>query len=582
MNFKRRLTVLVLVLALVGTSAPAAFAAEDPVTYAACDMLVNVTTGESYYTKNVDVPRSPASLTKLMTIYMVYEAMERGALTKNTQVRISSHAYAVATDSTASNVPLVKGGYYTVDELMDAALICSACGAACALGEQIAGTESAFAAKMTARARALGWSMTFTDSTGLDDNNRATARSLAALAAALLTRYPDVLNYSSCGSCRFRGVTYKSTNLLLPGYAFAYSGADGLKTGTTSKAGACVAATAVRGGNRLLAVVLGGNGDSVRFGDAVRMLDSGFARAITLDQSSQRFTVNGNAVSLRAYAYGGTNYVSPRDLSAALAGMANAFSVGWDGGTKTVALTTDGTACAASAGLSSGVAATKSAALLTINGEAVTAGGLAVNGTNYFSLRSIAPALGLEVGYDSATDTVLLTTLPPVTATVQSVTLDGKPAALEVCYIGDTGYYKLRDVAMLLSGTDKRFEVVWNRAANSIELLPNTAYTPVGGEMSTAAAGKLRFSKKTGSAVLLYGEPIGVEAYCIGENNYFKLRDLGDALGFRVEWDKTSGTVVLTTTDSPANALSDPGTTAGAEETEKETDAAQTAAPISF
>lgn len=110
---------------------------------------------------------------------------------------------------------------------------------------------------------------------------------------------------------------------------------------------------------------------------------------------------------------------------------------------------------------------------------------------------------------------------------------------------------------MLLSGTDKRFEVVWNRAANSIELLPDAAYTPVGGEMSTAASGKLRFAKKTDSAVRLYGELIGAEAYCMGENNYFKLRDLGEALGFRVEWDQTGGAVALTTTDGLANAPSE-------------------------
>jgi len=547
MNLKRRLTAGLLALALVCTLSPAAFA--DPATYAACDLLANVTTGETYYAKNIDVARDPASITKLMTVYMVYEAMARGELTKGSKVSISAHTNSIASDATASNVPLSTGQTYTVDELLGATLIASACGAACALGEKLGGTESKFAALMTNRAKQLGWAMSFSDASGLDGKNRMTARAIMALSTELLTKYPDVLNYTARSSVYFRGKSYRASNYLLPGGGFAYDGADGLKTGTTSAAGRCLVATAARGGNRLVAVVLGAGNDDTRFGDAIRMLDSGFDRAITLYRSSQRFSVNGNAVSLGAYGYGGTNYVSPRDLSAALSGTANAFSVGWNGATKTVSLTTDGSAAAASV-LRDGVGARRTDVYLRINGEEASAAGFVAGGTNYFSLRDLAPALGLSIGYDSASDTVLITTEPPVTAAVQNIMLDGKPAALEVCYIGDTGYYKLRDVAMLLNGTAKRFEIVWDAAAKSVNLISNAAYTPAGGEMGTADAGKLRFAKPGSSNVMLDGAPLGAFAYCIGENNYFKLRDLAAALGFGVEWDQASRTVVLTTADS--------------------------------
>lgn len=198
MNLKRKLTAGLLALVLVYTLSPGAFA--SPSTYAACDMLANVTTGETYYAKNIDVSRDPASITKLMTVYMVYEAMARGELTKSSKVSISAHAHSIASDITASNVPLRTGQTYTVDELLGATLIASACGAACALGEKLGGTESKFAALMTKRAKQLGWAMSFSDASGLNGRNRMTARS----------------------SVYFRGKSYRASNYLLPGGGFAY------------------------------------------------------------------------------------------------------------------------------------------------------------------------------------------------------------------------------------------------------------------------------------------------------------------------------------------------------------------------
>ena len=164
----------------------------------------------------------------------------------------------------------------------------------------------------------------------------------------------------------------------------------------------------------------------------------------------------------------------------------------------------------------------------------------------YASLRAIAPALGLETAFDGASNTVNLTVDPATRSKTQKCTLDGSAVELTVYYINDTGYYKLRDVAATLSGTAKQFDVSWDAAAAAIALTSGRAYTPVGGELA-AADGKLCFAARTSAAVRLDGQSLAPEAYNIGGNNYFKLRDLGAALGFGVDWDAASGTVVLTT-----------------------------------
>ena len=545
MKLCKKITALLLAAALIIALAPAAFAADDPTTYAVSDLLLNVTTGEEYYEKNVDTLRNPASLTKLMTTYMVYEAIGRGEISKASRVVISSHAAAVAADTSATNVPLTQGASYSVDELLQATLTVSACGAACALGEKLADSESAFAAKMTARAQALGWSMRFTDASGLDGNSRVTARALGSLASALLTKYPDVLNYTARTTITFRGKTYKTTNYLLSGGTYAYSGADGLKTGTMSSAGRCLVATAQRNGHRLVAVVLGGSSDEVRFGDAVRMLDSGFARAVTLTRSAAGFTVNGGGASIHAYTYNGSNYVCLRDLSAALAGTGNSYSISWASSTNVITLTTGGSAATGSVNCPDTAAVKKGEAAFVINGSSVAVESYTVGGVTYASLRTLAPALGLEIGYDGASNTVALTTDPATRTKAQKCTLDGRNIELTVCYINDTGYYKLRDVATVFSGTPKQFDVSWDAAASAVALTSVRAYTPVGGELA-AADGALRFARKTTAAVTLDGNSIAPTAYNIGGNNYFRLRDLGTALGFTVDWDAATGTVVLT------------------------------------
>jgi len=555
MKLRKKITALLLMAALICALTPAALAA-DPVTYAACDVLVNVTRGETYYTKDADSARDPASLTKLMTVYMIYEAMARGEITKNSTVTISAHTGEIGADVTAVNVPLTVGQRYTVDELLAATMVVSACNAASALGEKLGGTESNFAAKMTARAKRSGWAMSFTDASGLDGGDRMTARAAAALASALLTQYPDVLNYSARTGVTFRGKYYKASNQLLPGYGYAYSGADGLKTGTTSAAGRCLVATAMRNGQRLVAVVLGGGSDEVRFGDAIRMLDSGFSRSL-LVRSTAAFTVDGAPAAIHAYNYADSCFVCLRDLSAALAAAGNGFSIAWDAETNVITLNTGVSASALTADVPATAMVPKGSAPFAINGSAADIQSYTVGGVTYASLRDLAPWLGFETAWDGASNTVALTVAPAVRAKTQKCTLDGRPVELNVCLIRDTGYYKLRDVAAVLSGTAKQFDVAWDPASGAIALTSGNAYTPDGGELA-APDGTLRFAKKTNSSLALDGQSITPAAYNIGDNNYFRLRDLGAALGFGVDWDNATGTVVLTTAaaaSSPSPAV---------------------------
>lgn len=560
MRVKKAITGILLTVILVQFLVPSAHAASYPTTYAAADMLLNLTTGEVYYAKNADVSRSPASLTKLMTVYMIYEALERGDIKKDTQVGISAHTAAIASDAVASNVPLYRGCTYSVDELLHATMTVSACDAACALGELLGGSESNFADMMTARAQQLGWSMRYYDASGRDDRNQVTASSMAALSAALVTKYPDVLSYSSCASIVFRGRTYAATNQLLPGRGLAYLGTDGLKTGTTSAGGCCLVTTCLRNGNRLVSVVLGGGGNSVRYGDTTRMLDYGFGRAISLYRSEASFLVDGAAVKIGAYTYGGRNYVSLRDLAAAVSGTANAFSVGWDGAANAVTLTTGSAETAGSgAAVSDVVGAKVSATALTVNGQSLSVSCFEVGGTHYYALAELAPALGFETSYDAAARAVLLTADPRVSGESGTVAVNGSEKQLELYTIGGKSYCRLRDAAMLLSGTAGEFSVSWDAANRAVSLCSGAAYVPVGGELRVSN-GSPSFARLTAAAVTLDGKPLK-NVYVIDGSNCVWLDDLAGVLGLTVSTD-TDGKILHV--NAPTAAAASAAPTAGA------------------
>lgn len=140
----------------------------------------------------------------------------------------------------------------------------------------------------------------------------------------------------------------------------------------------------------------------------------------------------------------------------------------------------------------------------------------------------------------------------PAAPTASKVTVDGQSKAFEAYNINDNNYFKLRDIAYVLNGTDASFSVGWDGAANSIALVKGEAYAPTGSEMKVSGTKDIKDAVESTSAILIDGQKAALKAYTIKGNNYFKLRDLGTALGFHVGWDNASQTISITSAPSAA------------------------------
>lgn len=236
-------------------------------------ILMEISTGKVLMESNPDEKLSPASITKVMTILLVFEALEEGKIALEDKVKTSQHASSKG----GSQIWLKEGEVMTVHELLKATIIASANDACTALGEYVAGDETSFVSMMNDRAKALGMKNTcFENCSGLDDtvtNHYSTARDVAIMSCELM-KHKKVKEYTTIwmDSLRNGETQLVNTNKLIR----YYDGATGLKTGTTSKAGYCVTATAERDGMELVAVVLGSDNSKERFEDAKKMLSWGF------------------------------------------------------------------------------------------------------------------------------------------------------------------------------------------------------------------------------------------------------------------------------------------------------------------
>ena len=141
---------------------------------------------------------------------------------------------------------------------------------------------------------------------------------------------------------------------------------------------------------------------------------------------------------------------------------------------------------------------------------------------------------------------------PTATPTSAPVLVNGEKTAFDAYEINGNNYFKLRDLAYVLSGTDKQFEIAWDGAANAISLTSGVAYTAVGGEMTGKGAGKQNAAPTT-SKILVDGKEVSFTAYEIGGNNYFKLRDVGETFNFGVDWDEAAGTIRIDTSKGYTN-----------------------------
>lgn len=256
-------------------------------------ILMDVTSGAILYERDPDNPLPPASMTKMMTAYLVLEAIENGQLTWEDKVKTSEYAHFLGRMKGGSVVFLAQGAEYTVREMFEAMEINSANDATVALAEKVATTEPLFVEMMNAKAKELGMKDTlFVNSTGLStkdlgpygegaaaDDNLISARDLAILARALIVDHPEVLEYSSIPKKEFpNGVLMRNYNEMVPGRNsnFTYEGLDGLKTGHTKAAKYCFTGTAQRGELRLVSVVMGAETNKERFTETRKLLDWGF------------------------------------------------------------------------------------------------------------------------------------------------------------------------------------------------------------------------------------------------------------------------------------------------------------------
>lgn len=266
-------------LRLAGTAATCAFlftslssapAQANPI-YAA--MVVDHHTGEVLFSRNADEARFPASLTKIMTLYMVFDRLRTGELSLTDQMRVSAHAAA----RPPSKLYLRAGSTITVEDAIKALVTKSANDAAAVIAEHIGGTESNFAAMMTTRARQIGMSSTtFRNASGLPDSQqRTTARDMITLSRSIINVHPDYYGYFNTRSFNFRGNRYGNHNRLLGSVA----GVDGIKTGYTRASGFNLTTSLRRDGRHLVAVVMGGRTGASRNAHMQDLLNRTFASA---------------------------------------------------------------------------------------------------------------------------------------------------------------------------------------------------------------------------------------------------------------------------------------------------------------
>ena len=242
-------------------------------------LLMEASSGKVLFEKDADTKRPPASVTKVMTILLIYDALSEGKIHKEDVVTVSEYAASMG----GSQVFLEAGEEQTVDTLLKCIIVSSANDACVAMAELIAGTEEAFVQQMNERAKGLGMKNTvFKNCNGLDaDGHVTTARDIALMSRELITKYPDVYEYTKIWMDTIIHKTKKgesefglsNTNKLIRQYSYA----TGLKTGSTGEAKFCLSATAQKDGIDLIAVIMAAPDVKARFADAQTLLNYGFS-----------------------------------------------------------------------------------------------------------------------------------------------------------------------------------------------------------------------------------------------------------------------------------------------------------------
>lgn len=278
MKFGKRILIFLLVILLCGSmnlKAEAQVAITAP-----SAILVEASTGQVIYENNATERRSPASITKIMTMLLIFEHLDKGSISLEDQVTVSAYASSMG----GSQVYLAEGENQSLETMLKCIAVASANDASVAVAEHIAGSEAAFVELMNIRAAELGMQDThFEDCCGLTDSDGhyTTARDVAIMSRELITRHPDVFTYTGIwmedfthqtaqGTSTF---TLSSTNKLLKQYDWI----TGLKTGSTDKAKYCISATGNKNNMELIAVIMGASDPKSRFSDAATLLNYGYS-----------------------------------------------------------------------------------------------------------------------------------------------------------------------------------------------------------------------------------------------------------------------------------------------------------------
>lgn len=276
MRFKKTISTFMAIAGLMTSCLQPSAEKEIEVTAPAA-LLMDAGTGKVLYEKNPHEIRVCASITKVMTLLLVMEAVDSGKIKMNDMVTASAHAASMG----GSDIWLEPGETMTVDEMIKATTVASANDAAVALAEHISGSEEVFVDEMNRKTQKLGMKDTvFKNCNGLDEDGHVTSAYDVAIMSRELMKHKTIFNYTSIWIDYLRNgkTQLVNTNKLLKGY----KGITGLKTGTTSKAGSCISATAERDGLNLIAVVLGSATGKDRFRDAAKILNHGFANYVMM------------------------------------------------------------------------------------------------------------------------------------------------------------------------------------------------------------------------------------------------------------------------------------------------------------
>lgn len=256
---------------------PTAFAPELLDIRARGAVVLDFDTGEIYYGKDADLARPVASMTKIMSLYLFFEAMGQGRFDAETPIPISEYAAAVSSSWEYSGKERFTPGEQVPAGLLIALILTASANASViALAEYIDGSEAAFTQRMNARAAQWGLDAQFADCTGFEsEGNAVSPIAMAQISRRLIADYPAVLDYATLPEAVYRGRSFPSTNRLL--LEEAVEGIDGLKTGWTTTAGHCFTGTALREGRRIITVVMDAGSGIARMSESAKLLEYGFA-----------------------------------------------------------------------------------------------------------------------------------------------------------------------------------------------------------------------------------------------------------------------------------------------------------------